>query len=217
MGDALFSALPALRKSDPIPELGIPHWQLTTLGKGLCDLSLKRSPKQKALVEYLLREGVSDDTVSDRFSRAIVSSLEKKGLIEKLVISESFESGDNISRMPSLQLNSEQQTALDRINLHEFQCYLIDGITGSGKTEIYLQIIAKNLRIGRQSLVLIPEINLTPQTEKRFIQRFNVPVVTLHSRLTERQRLRRGQLQSQDKHRAVFGQPCSRQTGPHHC
>ena len=192
VGDALFSALPtALRKSDSIPELGIPHWQLTTLGKGLCDLSLKRSPKQKALVEYLLREGqVSDDTVSDHFSRAIVSSLEKKGLIEKLVISESVESGDNISRMPSLQLNSEQQTALDRINLHKFQCYLIDGITGSGKTEIYLQIIAKNLRIGRQSLVLIPEINLTPQTEKRFVQRFNVPVVTLHSGLTERQRLR---------------------------
>lgn len=192
VGDALFSALPtALRKSDSFPEVGIPHWQLTTQGKGLCDLSLKRSPKQKALVEYLLREGqVSDETVSDHFSRAIVSSLAKKGLIEKLVISESVESGDNISRTPSLQLNSDQQTALDRINLYEFQCYLIDGITGSGKTEIYLQIIAKTLRIGRQSLVLIPEISLTPQTEKRFIERFNVPVVTLHSGLTERQRLK---------------------------
>ena len=96
---------------------------------------------------------------------------------------------DNIARVPALKLNSAQKTALDSINLHAFQCYLLDGVTGSGKTEIYLQLIAKNLRIGRQSLVLIPEINLTPQTQRRFIERFNVSVVTLHSGLTEKQRL----------------------------
>ncbi len=74
---------------------------------------------------------------------------------------------------------------------HGFNSYLLDGVTGSGKTEVYLQCIDKVLRYGRQALVLIPEISLTPQTEKRFRDRFNVPMVTLHSGLSDRQRLAR--------------------------
>ena len=62
-------------------------------------------------------------------------------------------------------------------------------MTGSGKTEIYLQAIEKVLRYSRQALVLIPEISLTPQTEKRFTDRFNAPIVTLHSGMTDKQRL----------------------------
>ena len=73
--------------------------------------------------------------------------------------------------------------------MHGFNCSLLDGVTGSGKTEVYLQCIEKVLRYGRQALVLIPEISLTPQTEKRFRDRFNVPMVTLHSGLSDRQRL----------------------------
>src|SRR5690606_38522865 len=66
---------------------------------------------------------------------------------------------------------------------------LLDGATGSGKTEIYLQAIARTLAEGKQALVLIPEIGLTPQTLRRFQQRFAVPVVTLHSGLNDRERL----------------------------
>jgi primosomal protein N' (replication factor Y) len=78
---------------------------------------------------------------------------------------------------------------MDAIEHHGFNSYLLDGITGSGKTEIYLQSIEKILRYGRQALILIPEISLTPQTEKRFRDRFNVPLVTLHSGLTDKARL----------------------------
>ena len=92
-----------------------------------------------------------------------------------------------ISKKPNL----EQQTILDEITLNEFNCWLIDGVTGSGKTEIYLKCIETILLMGKQALVLIPEINLTPQTEQRFNDRFNVPMVVLHSGISKKQRLKR--------------------------
>ena len=96
---------------------------------------------------------------------------------------------ENLLKQDPLRLYSSQQTAVDAIQSHGFNSYLLDGVTGSGKTEVYLQCIDKVLRYGRQALVLIPEISLTPQTEKRFRDRFNQPVVTLHSGLSDKQRL----------------------------
>src|SRR5690606_11382119 len=91
---------------------------------------------------------------------------------------------------PTPQPHDEQQPALDRISAAEgFQCCLLEGVTGSGKTEVYLQAIEHCLKRQRQALVLIPEIGLTPQTMERFRRRFNVPVVILHSGLNDRERL----------------------------
>lgn len=89
-----------------------------------------------------------------------------------------------------LVLNSEQQIALEAIavSANHFKVYLLDGVTGSGKTEVYLQAIAKVLERGEQVLVLVPEIGLTPQTIQRFRERFSVPVVSMHSGMTEKQR-----------------------------
>ncbi|MGB2421456.1 MAG: primosomal protein N', partial [Porticoccaceae bacterium] len=101
----------------------------------------------------------------------------------------SFDVPPNLLKQDPLSLYQSQQTAVDAIDSHGFTTYLLDGVTGSGKTEIYLQCIEKVLRYGRQALVLIPEISLTPQTEKRFRDRFNVPIVTLHSGLSDKQRL----------------------------
>lgn len=88
-----------------------------------------------------------------------------------------------------LKLNSEQQTALNRINeQHSFDTFLLEGVTGSGKTEVYMQCIETVLARNQQALVLIPEIGLTPQTVSRFETRFGVPISMLHSGLTEKQR-----------------------------
>ncbi len=86
-----------------------------------------------------------------------------------------------------LVLNPEQQTALSAIG-SDFKVYLLDGVTGSGKTEVYLQAIAKVLERDEQVMVLVPEIGLTPQTIQRFRERFSVPVVSMHSGMTEKQR-----------------------------
>ncbi|MHA7841123.1 MAG: primosomal protein N' [Gammaproteobacteria bacterium] len=91
----------------------------------------------------------------------------------------------------TLTLNEAQQDAVNTVekNLSTFHCFLLDGVTGSGKTEVYLHNIAKVLAQGRQALILVPEIGLTPQTVARFAQRFPVPIAVFHSKLTPRERL----------------------------
>ena len=88
-------------------------------------------------------------------------------------------------------LNPEQRAAFEAVRASHggFHCFLLAGVTGSGKTEVYLQLIRETLAAGRQALVLIPEINLGPQTLARFERRFNARIALLHSALTDRERL----------------------------
>ncbi len=96
---------------------------------------------------------------------------------------------------PPLTLNSAQIQVVQQVCKHLDQFYpnLLEGITGSGKTEVYLQIIEQVLKRKRQALVLVPEINLTPQMLERFQQRFSVPIVALHSKLRPTERLQNWQ------------------------
>lgn len=91
---------------------------------------------------------------------------------------------------PVLELNVAQQEAVEAVthSLGKFQTFLLDGVTGSGKTEVYIRVIEAALNSGKQALVLVPEIGLTPQVLSRFQERFNVPIAVLHSSLTEKQR-----------------------------
>lgn len=90
-----------------------------------------------------------------------------------------------------LRLNSEQATAVGAIRAEDdhFSPWLLAGITGSGKTEVYLSVLENILAQGKQALVLVPEIGLTPQTISRFRERFNAPVDVLHSGLNDSERL----------------------------
>lgn len=98
--------------------------------------------------------------------------------------------GIDISTPADLTLNANQQQAVDGIiSARGFQTFLLDGVTGSGKTEVYFQSMAALLKAGKQVLVLVPEIGLTPQTVARLQQRFPVPIVLLHSDLAEKKRL----------------------------
>lgn len=106
-----------------------------------------------------------------------------------------------------LTLNAEQQLAVEQIrsNLHHYHCFLLQGITGSGKTEVYLQVIASVISQNKQVLILVPEIGLTPQLVLRFKERFNVPIVTIHSHLTETARLKAWFYASTNQARIVIG------------
>lgn len=97
---------------------------------------------------------------------------------------------DPLLKLPQVvQLNPYQRHAVDEIvKQKEFQPYLLAGVTGSGKTEVYLRCIETLIKQNKQILILIPEIGLTPQTLKRFRERFNVPIVVLHSNLTDKKR-----------------------------
>lgn len=103
-----------------------------------------------------------------------------------------------------LTLTGEQEAAFESIReavtACEAKAFLLYGITGSGKTEVYLRAIDESIRMGRQAIVVIPEISLTPQTIERFTRRFDTPIAVLHSRLakTEKyaywQRIRKGEI-----------------------
>ncbi|MCX7122040.1 MAG: primosomal protein N' [Gammaproteobacteria bacterium] len=98
--------------------------------------------------------------------------------------------GDNNSRNAALLLTNEQEIAVNAIiGAKHFQAFLLSGVTGSGKTEVYLRVIANALENNKQALVLVPEIALTPQTVARFKARFSVPIVLLHSGLSEKKRI----------------------------
>ncbi|OGT27029.1 MAG: hypothetical protein A3I77_00775 [Gammaproteobacteria bacterium RIFCSPLOWO2_02_FULL_42_14] len=91
--------------------------------------------------------------------------------------------------LPDFALTFEQITAIETIQRTKtFQTFLLAGVTGSGKTEVYLRAIAEVLKKQQQALVLVPEIALTPQTVQRFEARFSVPVLALHSGLTDKKR-----------------------------
>lgn len=195
IGDVLASALPTLlRKGGDLPREHL--WRLSTLGKGLPGDALRRAPKQQALLQLLQQhENLSTDVLTAAgISTATIRTLKNKELIirdTRTLSDQLFDTGgatDILAESP-LQLSNDQQKALERIELHTYHSYLIDGETGSGKTEVYLQAIAKVLRYSKQALVLIPEINLSPQTLARFQARFNCPIALLHSGLSERQRL----------------------------
>ncbi|UZJ43265.1 primosomal protein N' [Marinimicrobium sp. C6131] len=192
IGDALHTALPVLlRQGEPDREKGEPYWQLTTEGKGLPEGALKRAPRQAELLAALQQRGALNraDLAALGIARSHVKTLEAKGLVfsREQVLTPPPE--PNILRDTPLTLSDEQAAALARIPEDGFHISLLDGTTGSGKTEIYLQAIARTLAQGRQALVLVPEIGLTPQTLARFQRRFAQPVVALHSGMNDRERL----------------------------
>lgn len=191
LGEVLFHAMPTLLRqgrSASISETLV--WQLTEQGKTFDSKTLTRSVKQQALLNAMQKGlgGVADD-----FSPSIYQALCSKGLIEKVAITPYVkEWQDHIVTNPSpFLLNSEQQQAITDISklLNHFSAFLLEGVTGSGKTEVYLKAIQAVIETGKQALVLVPEIGLTPQTIKRFKQRFNVPIVILHSAMSEKARL----------------------------
>ncbi len=194
VGEALAAALPTLlRRGEPTPVAAELRWQLTTHGRGLPMDALRRAPRQQQLLQLLQAGSAnSDDITAAGINRDAVRALLKKGLIEQTEVTVSgspTEVPEKLLAQAHLPLYPDQQTALDKLELHGYHSYLLQGETGSGKTEVYLQAIEKVLRYGRQALVLIPEISLTPQTLQRFRARFAVPVAALHSGLTDRERL----------------------------
>lgn len=169
----------------------------TSEGLGLNQDALKRAPKQQAIHQHLLSEKSFQKSNLDNleFSTSALNSLLKANLIEAYEHEEEItentpeqQTDSNLLKQSPLPLNEEQEKALSAIRFHKFEAYLLEGVTGSGKTEVYMQAIARVLQSGNQALVLIPEIGLSAQTIRRLKERFNVPIAELHSDISEGQR-----------------------------
>lgn len=193
LGEVLAHGLPVLlRQGEAASYKTTEGFRVTDDGSELDLNKLRQAPQQQRLLAAL-RNGalLRRDITAQEFSAPALKALQEKGLVERFEHAPqtntdwSFAIGSE-----PLQLNPEQALAVAAIGAaSQPQTYLLEGVTGSGKTEVYLQAMADVLRKGKQVLVLVPEIGLTPQTLRRFQKRFAVPIVMLHSALTDRERL----------------------------
>lgn len=155
------------------------------------------TPKQRRVVETLVRRGatpVPDLCRAADVTASVVETLRKKAFLtieERIVARDPF-ADDVILPSKALQLTGEQRVALKRITdsleARDGSVILLHGVTGSGKTEVYLQAIDDCLKRGKEAIVLVPEISLTPQTCERFRSRFGEHVSVLHSALGDGER-----------------------------
>ena len=197
LGDVLFQALPVkLRNGESAVKNDRTFWRITVLGKQVLESGeLKRAKKQIEALNLLLTQDLEKG--NNEISSAIWSALKGKDYVEEIIVPTEQKSwqqtlGNNplVNLDNRLTLNKQQALAFSQLIFQEgFNVWLLEGVTGSGKTEIYLQYIEEVLKKGKQVLVLVPEIGLTPQTVRRFQARFNVEIDVLHSNLNDTQRL----------------------------
>ncbi len=192
LGEVLNAALPALLRQGRHLDLLTRYWRVTLEG----DIaSLSRSPKQRRTFDILNlhdQRGAPESILTLMgVERSALLLLEKRGLVESFMQPRALHQHPvSLAHMP-LTPNLEQQSAIDQVHavLGQFQGILLNGLTGSGKTEVYLQAMQPVLEAGKQVLVLVPEIGLTPQTINRFKARFHAEIVMLHSNMTDVARL----------------------------
>ncbi|MCC6172240.1 MAG: primosomal protein N' [Gammaproteobacteria bacterium] len=200
VGEIIAAALPKLARegAKAVPE--VIWWSLTLEGEtALAAGEPRRAPRQRALLERVARDGgVDAATLSDELPGWREAA---RALVARGWISSSEVPGGRTAATPTPavatatppQLSDAQQAAVDEViatGEDHFHAWLLHGITGSGKTEVYLRLVERTLARGRRALVLVPEIGLTPQLVARFAARFaDVPLALLHSGLTDLQRL----------------------------
>ena len=194
LGDVLSVMLPTLiRQGKPLDML-VTHWRiLPNVSEDDFHSNAHKQKQQFAMLKLHGEHGASEDTLLlEGMERPFLKRLEENGLIERFLEEQAAPRPVTLAKMP-LTLNEQQQQAVDKILATAKQAkyggFLLNGVTGSGKTEVYLQAMQAILEAGKQVLVLVPEIGLTPQTRARFAARFAANILLLHSGLNVTQRL----------------------------
>lgn len=208
IGEVILSALPNFLRQGRDYNLLTHYWRVTALDADL--ILSKAAHKQRKTYDTvrLHPKGAAESILNlSGISTAQLKQLQDKNLLECFIEPIDFSpSKMHLAQMP-LTANIEQDIAITTISnaLGTYQGFLLDGITGSGKTEVYLQAIQKALENNQQVLVLVPEIGLTPQTIERFKARFHTDIVLLHSGLNDTQRLQAWQKAQMGKANIVIG------------
>ncbi len=207
LGEVMQSALPTLLRQGKPYDLLARTWQLTDLQ---AEAKISRSPKQQEAYKILKlkAQGTLENILNlSGIESSTLKALEKKGIAQCTLEQLDFSPEPvQLAQMP-LKPNEDQQKAIQKILKaeHKFQGFLLDGVTGSGKTEVYLHVMHEVLKKGKQVLVLVPEIGLTPQTISRFQSRFHVHVALLHSGLNDTKRLQAWQHAQTGKASIILG------------
>jgi primosomal protein N' (replication factor Y) len=186
-----------------------PHYQLAlSLEEGHHRVP-RRALRQHALLDFLAQTKqplAQKNIIQAGFTRQVLQALVDAGLVRV----EWQEENPWLSLGPpqeALPLNAEQAEAVNNMAAHlqSYRCFLLQGVTGSGKTEVYLEMISQVLALGRQVLVLVPEIGLTPQLLQRFRARMTVPMAVIHSDLSDVERQQTWQAARDGALRLIIG------------
>ncbi len=207
LGEVLSTAVPALlREGKAPPDVCVYAWQLTAEGQAGID-SLRRTGKPQALA-MRLRSGALSEALLDSDTpgwRGSMRSLQARTWVERIALNRSEMAGTKPEE-EGPALNADQAACVQALKASAgFGVHLIEGVTGSGKTEIYIQAVRDCLARGRQALVLVPEIGLTPQTMARFRARLPVPVHVLHSNLSDGDRAQAWTVMAEGIGRVLLG------------
>jgi len=193
LGEMIFTALPSWYKNISNKPIPIQKWWQAIEGSDKAKSDLCNAPKQQQVYEYLKLHGPLKSSQLNHISKSasqICQQLALKGLASssELCLLENSSAVD-----PKFTLTTDQSHALKQLKNqtnHLFGVSLLDGITGSGKTEVYIQFINHLLEQQKQVLVLVPEIGLTPQLFQEINQRINAQMAVLHSGLSDGARAR---------------------------
>ena len=186
---------PSLRKGKDAKFLETSFWDLTNKGEFFRMEDLSRAPNQQKALEIFREKGELAQIAAKAFgiSQRTLSALEKKELLSKHTRELlPYKKSDSLKGKQEIKkLNAEQKLAVDSIISSEDsnKVFLLNGITGSGKTEVYIRAIQDVIKKGKQALVLIPEIGLAPQAEERFKNFFGERVLSFHSAKNDREKL----------------------------
>jgi primosomal protein N' (replication factor Y) (superfamily II helicase) len=193
VGEVFATALPRLLREGRNPGAPQPHWSITAAGiSALQDSALRRAPRQLLLLKTL-EEGELDEDALDAAApgwRVLARKLIDKGwlVMQLRAMSADARPGSITARETAPTLSGAQETAIQALHDAAPGNFLLDGVTGSGKTEVYLRAVGEALAGGGSVLVLCPEIGLTPQLLERFERRFAASIAALHSGLTDTER-----------------------------
>jgi len=194
VGEAFSAAMPALLRRGQQPAAAdATGWRLTAAGKAIETTTLSHATRQARVIDLLSthQQGMPRSVIDAPAS--VLRTLADKGWIETCNLRGIHYGLPAVQAViPSVHtLNPDQQRATEaiRAQLGRFTAFLLAGVTASGKTEVYLELIATVLARQQQALLLVPEIGLTPQLLARFQRRFQVPLALLHSGLSDHERL----------------------------
>ncbi len=196
IGPTVLSALPTRLRSDkPVTGKHVLHYRL---GSGAIDLIPRRKAVARRIVEMLAEQPCSLVQLKalSPSAGAQLKWLKQEGWVEQFEIPSALQHHTAQHVFANAhELTFEQQQAVDAVTQSAgFNCFLLHGITGSGKTEVYVHLMHHILKLSGQILLLVPEINLTPQLEGYFHSRFpDASLVSLHSGLSENARLQNWQ------------------------
>jgi len=195
IGEVLTTALPVLLRPGQSADIASEiRWRLTAAGRDIDTVTLgRRARRQAALMELLAQAAETEESAlrARGFTRAELGKLLDKGWLAQREHSPDSVVLPAAAPTAGPSLTADQAAVLDAIAADEpgFGAYLLHGVTGSGKTEIYMRLITERMQAGQQSLLLVPEISLTPQLVSRLEERFGPRLAVMHSALTDRERL----------------------------